>query len=218
MKPAKGATSVLLVLGTTTLALLGACAQAGSGGAASGASGTAATASDGPNASSPAPSTESGSTDPILRGERQVVIVPIPSFESILAVDAAGRLTLIDGDSDKDLFVLAPVGGGRHQIKTAKAEAGGEPSCMGLKNNGANPLTVVAAACDVSRKGQLFSIQRQQAKTSNGLPTYAIAGDGGVYLRQSRDGLIAEELGDAKLDTTFYFADNGPSTLPKPGN
>jgi hypothetical protein len=211
MKPSRTVTPLLL--GTATLALLSACTQAGSGGGASGTSGTAATSSGGPSASAlPSGSDASGSSDPILRGERRVVIAPIQSFESILAVDATGRLTLIDGESDNSVFVLTPVGGGQHQIKTAKAEANGQPSCMGLKNNGTNPVTVVAAACNLRAPGQLFTFHKQEAKDSKGRPTYAIVGQGGVFLRESPDGLIAEEIGDdRKPRTTFTFVDNGPS-------
>jgi hypothetical protein len=172
-----------------------------------------------PPATSPRPATSAGkgSADPILRGERQVVIA-VPSSESILAVEPAGRLTLTDGETGKGLFVLAPVGQGRHQLKTAKADASGEPSCMAVTSNGTtSPLTVVSTACDVSDSAQLFTIERREANDAKGRPTYAISGTGGVYLQQGRSGLIAEELGDAALNTTFTFVDNGPSTLPTVG-
>jgi hypothetical protein len=149
--------------------------------------------------------------DPILAGKRQIVITPIPSYESIVVVDDSGRLSLTDGEAEHSMFVLTPVGD-KYLIKTAKAGAGGEPSCMGIKGNGSAPLTVVAAACDAGRAGQLFTIARQEAK-SNGLPTYAIS-NRSAFLQEFPSGLIAEELGDAPLKTTFAFVDNGPSTLP----
>ena len=149
--------------------------------------------------------------DPILAGKRQIVITPIPSFESIVVVDDRGRLSLTDGEAEHGMFVLTPVGD-KYQIKTAKAGAGGEPSCMGIKNNGTGSLTVVAAACDTGRAGQLFTITREKAK-SNGLPTYAISNQS-AFLQVFPSGLIAEELGDAPLKTTFAFVDNGPATLP----
>lgn len=148
----------------------------------------------------------------ILAGKRQVVIKPNPSFESIVAVDDKGRLSLIDGEAEHTLFVFTPVGG-KYQIKTAKATSGGEPDCMGIKTNGTASLTVVATACDASRGGQLFTITEQKKKDSEGDPTYAISNEG-AFLQERRSGLIAEELGDSPLATTFSFVDNGPSTLP----
>jgi hypothetical protein len=152
------------------------------------------------------------SKNPILAGKRQVVIKPIPSFESIVVVDDKGRLSLTDGEAEHGLFVLTP-SGDQHLIKTAKVGAGGEPSCLGVKNNGSASLTVEAAPCDAGRAGQLFTITRQKGKDSNGDPTYAIS-NRSAYLQVFPSGLIAEELGDAPLKTTFAFVDNGPSTLP----
>ncbi|WP_405110239.1 hypothetical protein OG559_30050 [Micromonospora sp. NBC_01405] len=154
---------------------------------------------------------QAGSADPILRGERQVVLRPVGSFESILAVDAKGRLNLTDGDTDKSLFVLLPAGGNKYQIRTAKAYNGGEPDCMGLRDNGSAPATVVAAACDSSRAGQLFAIKKTQEK-SQGRPTYTIGGEGKVYLRAvDGQGLTAQRVGegDAGEGLTFDFVDNG---------
>jgi hypothetical protein len=142
-------------------------------------------------------------TDPLLAGKRKVVIKPIPSFEEIVAVDAKGRLGLTDGEAEHGLFVLIPVGD-KYQIKTAKPE----PSCLGIKKNGSKALTVVAAACDPDRAGQLFTISRQQDK--DGDPTYAISSQNAFLQVFARSGLIAEELGDAPLKTTFALVDNGP--------
>jgi len=150
--------------------------------------------------------------DPILAGERQIVIKPIPSFESIVVVDDQGRLTLTDGEAEHGLFVLTP-SGDQYLIKTAKAGTGGEPSCLGIKDNGSASRTVEAAACDAGRAGQLFTITRQKGKDKNGDPTYAIS-NRGAFLQVFPSGLIAEELGDAPLKTTYAFVDNGPSTLP----
>ncbi|WP_305787080.1 hypothetical protein [Symbioplanes lichenis] len=161
-----------------------------------------------------APASASAATDgDILAGKRQVVIKPVEEFESILAVDARGRLNLTDGESDKSLFVLVP-NGAKWLIKTAKADPSGEPACMGLKNNGSNPLTVVAALCDAGRTGQNFTITKLDATDSAGRPTYAISSRDAFLQYFGRSGLIAEELGDAPLKTTFSFVDNGPSTLP----
>jgi hypothetical protein len=141
--------------------------------------------------------------DPILAGKRQIVIRPIPGVESIVAVDGRGRLGLTDGEAERGLFVLTPVGD-KYLIKTAKAEAGGEPSCLGIKNG-----AVAAAACDTAA-GQLFTITRQKTED----PTYAISNRGAFLQVYAKSGLKAEELGDAPLRTTYAFVDNGPSTLP----
>lgn len=168
--------------------------------------------------SSPAPGGNSGAS-PILRGERQVVIRPVGAFEAILAVDGKGRLNLTDGDTDKGLFVLFPVGNGRHQIKTAKAQSGGEPACMGLRDNGTNSPTIVAAACDVAATGQLFSIEPTRTKDAQGRPVYAISTAGGHYLRSlDSQGLIARKGGETGSRTTFSFIDNGAAQLPQVGD
>jgi hypothetical protein len=164
------------------------------------------------SASSGGGASAGGGAGAILAGKRQIVIAPIPSFESIVAVDAEGRLNVTNGEAEHGLFVLTPVNG-KYQIKTAKAGAGGEPSCMGVKSNGSASLTVVAAACDAGRAGQLFTITEQKAKDAKGRPTYAISNQG-AFLQVFPKGLIAEELGDSELETTYAFVDNGPSTLP----
>jgi hypothetical protein len=150
--------------------------------------------------------------DPILAGKRQVVIKPIPSFESIVAIDGKGRLNLTDGEAYYGLFVLSPVGE-KFQIKTAKPGDGKKAACIGIRNNGSNPLTAVAATCDARRAGQLFTLVKQ-AETDNGRPTYGIHSNSAFLQHFPRTGLIAEELGDAPLKTTFAFVDNGPATLP----
>ncbi|MEU9507251.1 hypothetical protein AB0D32_13320 [Micromonospora sp. NPDC048170] len=181
------------------------------------ASPTTSAPATGSGATTGAPSpTGSGSTggsqaDPILRGERQVVLRPVASFESILAVDAKGRLNLTGGYTDKSLFVLLPAGGNKYQIRTAKAHGGGEPDCMGLRDNGSAPATVVATACDSSRAGQLFVIEKTQEK-DEGRPTYTIEGEGKVRLRATdRQGLTVERAGEgaAGEGLTFDFVDNG---------
>ncbi|MBQ1076606.1 hypothetical protein KBX06_26135 [Micromonospora sp. C31] len=161
--------------------------------------------------SPPASPGAAGDADPIMRGERQVVLRPIGSFESILAVDAKGRLNLTDGDTDKSLFVLLPARDNRYQIRTAQAHGGGEPDCMGLRDNGSSPATVVATACDAGRAGQLFAIEKTREK-SEGRPTYTISGEGRVYLRATdRQGLVAQRVGegDAGEGLAFDLVDNG---------
>ncbi|MGN9768212.1 hypothetical protein ACTMS2_24010 [Micromonospora sp. SD12] len=183
-------------------------------------------AADTPSPTGATPTTDSrtpaagatGDADPILRGERQIVLRPVGSFESILAVDAKGRLNLTDGDTDKSLFVLLPANGNRYQIRTAKAHNGAEPDCMGLRDNGSAPATVVAAACDARRAGQLFTIEKTKEK-SEGRPTYTISGEGRLHLRATdREGLTAQPVGegDPGEGLTFDFVDNGAAP-PGPG-
>ena len=157
-----------------------------------------------------------GSSGDVLSGTRQVVIRPLPSSGSVVAVDGTGRLTTTDGDGSA-LFVLTPTGG-QHLIRTATAGAGGEASCMKLTANGSNPLTIRASACDAGDSGQLFSIRKQRAKDAAGRSTYTIS-SGGAYLQVSAgNGLIAEELGDGPVRTTFTSVDNGKATLPQLGD
>ncbi|HWS37984.1 MAG TPA: hypothetical protein VN408_35280 [Actinoplanes sp.] len=151
--------------------------------------------------------------DPILAGRRQIVIKPVESFESIVVLDG-GKLTLTDGEAEHGLFVLTPHNG-KFLIKTAKVTAGGEPDCVGVKNNGSQSLTAVATPCDTSKSGQLFDITAT-GKKDNGLPTYSIANQS-AFLQITRSGLILEELGDAPLLTTYAFVDNGASKLPTLG-
>lgn len=155
------------------------------------------------------PAASAAAADPILAGRRQVVIKPIPSFESIVGIDSKGRLNLTDGEPAYGLFVLSPVGA-KYQIKTAKAGDGKKAACIGIRNNGSNPLTAVATTCDSKRAGQLFDITRLTAQ-DNGRPTYAISNRGAFLQYFPRTGLIAEELGDAELTTTYSFVDNGPA-------
>jgi hypothetical protein len=163
---------------------------------------------------------ESGSTDKsgskgsagtvrILNGTRNVVIVPVPSFESIAALDDMMRLNLTDGDPKYGLFVFTPVNG-KYLIRTSEADNSGEAPCLRVRPNGSEPLTVVAAPCDTSDPLQLFTVTLDKAKKS----TYAISNQS-AFLQVTSDGeLIAEELGDAPLLTTFKLIDNGKAALP----
>ncbi|MGJ6967674.1 hypothetical protein ACSDR0_37735 [Streptosporangium sp. G11] len=161
-----------------------------------------------------APGGGSSGNGPILRGERQVVIRPTQEAEGILALDAQGRLNLTDGPSNFTLFVFVPVRDGLHQIRTAKAGAGGEPSCLGIRDNGSNPLTVVAAACDTRRQGQLFRIRKAPEAATDG---YGISNQGAYLQISAERGLIAEKLSDAPLRTVYTFVDNG-SAPAQPGS
>nr|GID89011.1 hypothetical protein Ade03nite_79350 [Actinoplanes derwentensis] len=141
------------------------------------------------------------------------MIVPIESFEGVVVLDDEGNLGLTDGDSDRSMFVFAPHDG-KFQIKTAKVARGGEPECLGVKNNGSQSLTVAAVACDTGKADQLWDIAPTGKRDEDGDPIYSIANQS-AFLQIGRSGLIVEELGDAPLLTTYTFADNGKSTLPK---
>jgi hypothetical protein len=147
------------------------------------------------------PSTSRG----VLSGTRKVSIVPVPSFESGLALDSSGRLGLTDAEGT--LFVFTPTGR-QFLITTAEVDAKtGEPSCLRIKSNGSQSLTVVAALCDASNDRQLFDVA---ADGKN----YVIS-NASAYLQVNSDGfLIAEELGDAPLETSFKLVDNGKASVP----
>ncbi|UQU63520.1 hypothetical protein COUCH_31625 [Couchioplanes caeruleus] len=145
---------------------------------------------------------EPAATKGILAGKRQVVIAPVGSTESVLTVDDKGRLSLTDGPSDRTLFVLVPVGDGKHQIRTAKAGASGEPACMGVRDGG-GAATVVAAACDAGRAGQRFTVESEAQR--DGRPAYTIGAEGGLRLSVDRSGLVATP----GRGTPFTLVDNG---------
>ena len=147
------------------------------------------------------PSTSRG----VLSGTRAVVIVPVPSFESVLAIDSDGRLGVTDAEAD--FFVFTPVGQ-RFQIRTDGIAANtGEPACLRIKSNGSQSLTVVGALCNASDDRQLFDVA---ADGKN----YVIS-NASAFLQVDSDGfLIAQELGDASLETSFKLVDNGKANTP----
>lgn len=157
-----------------------------------------------------------------LDGKRQVFLLPLLNDtelpDSVLAVTAGGRIQVTDDYGDRALFVPVPPGRGAkaHLIKTGTLRAGGEPYCLQVRANGANPLTVVTAACNAQEPTQLFTFE-SSGEDDEGRPTYAVRNRdaflqwhplGGV-------GLVAEELGDSTLETTFTLLDQGAATLPK---
>jgi hypothetical protein len=128
---------------------------------------------------------------PVLAGERQVAVQHGGRF---LAVDGKGRLGL---GARRGLFVFSPVGQGQHLIRTGGA-------CLGVKSNGSSPLTVVATVCDAGRPGQRFRVEREKSG-------YAISSQGAYLQYFPSAGLIAQEIGDDPLQTTYTFVDRGPS-------
>lgn len=165
----------------------------------------------------PAPSTAAA-----LDGKRQVFLLPLLNDtelpDSVLAVTAGGRIQVTDDYGDRALFVPVPSASNpkARLIKTATLRAGGEPFCLQVKANGANPLTVVTAACNAQEPTQLFTFE-PSGEDDEGRTTYAVRNRdaflqwhplGGI-------GLVAEELGDSTLETTFTLLDQGAATLPK---
>jgi hypothetical protein len=156
-----------------------------------------------------------------LDGKRQVFLLPriddneLP--DSVLAVTPSGRIQVTDDYADRALFVPVPRGGGAKErlIKTGTLRSAGEPFCLEVSGNGTDPLTVVTAACDAGEPAQLFTFEAV-GKDGDGQTTYSVRNRdaflqwhplGGI-------GLIAEELGDSALETTFALRDQGPAALP----
>ncbi|BFU42844.1 hypothetical protein [Krasilnikovia sp. MM14-A1004] len=175
-----------------------------------------------PTTSHPPTSRTPSTQDPaVLSGKRQVFLfvldkgVEVP--ESVVAVTPSGRVGITADYGDRALFVPVPTapGSSEHLIKTGKLTAGGEPYCVRVRNNGSNPLTVVTAACDASDPAQRF-VFAEHGRDNQQRMTYAVR-NGDAYLRWNptgTSGLIAEEIGDGTLDTTFVLIDRGAATLP----
>jgi hypothetical protein len=74
---------------------------------------------------------------------------------------------------------------------------------------------VVATACNWAAPSQLFSFY-DKGKDNQGRTMYGIENQAAFlqYNPNGNSGLIAEELGDAPLDSTWVLIDNGPATLP----
>jgi hypothetical protein len=145
--------------------------------------------------------------NPILDGERQVVIAPTDTFETVLHVDDKGHLALTDGGSDSTLFVLVPVNDDKHWIRTAKADSSGEQACIGLSMQSSGPAMLDAAPCDAAKSGQLFTIASKGEV--EGKFRYAIKGDKGYNVRALDDEGVQAVAGASGKGTTFGFADNG---------
>jgi hypothetical protein len=155
-----------------------------------------------------------------LDGKRQLLLLPrvddIQLPDSVLAVTASGRVQVIDDYVDRALFVPVPRGGGSPErlIKTATLRGDGKPLCLEVHGDGAEPLTVVTAACDAGAAGQLFTFEAA-AEDAEGRATYAVRNrDAFLQWHPMGDfGLVAEKLGDSPLKTTFSLQDQGPAAL-----
>ena len=157
-----------------------------------------------------------------LDGKRQVFFLPrlneteLP--DSVLAVTGGGRLQVTDDYTDRALFVPVPKGGGARErlIKTGTLRGGGEPLCLQVRGDGAEPLTVVTAACDADEPTQLFTFEAS-GKDDEGRTTYAVR-NRAAFLQWhplGATGLVAEVVGHSKLETTFTLQDQGAAALPR---
>ena len=116
------------------------------------------------------------------------------------------------------LFVPVPKGRGTPErlIKTGTLRAGGEPLCLQVRSNGANPFTIVTAACNADEPTQLFTFE-PSGTDDEGRTTYAVR-NRDTFLQShplEGTGLIAAKPGDAPPDTTFSLDDQGASALPR---
>lgn len=155
-----------------------------------------------------------GAAGGALTGKREVTIVRVQAFESVVSLDG-GSLTEVDDDSGRQYFVPTPLGGDKYLMKSYGKRDGhpanDEPACWEVYHEGSQPLTVQGAVCDATNPDQRFTI------TSQGRRTYAISNNW-AYLQYSPSrGLILEELGDAPLLSTFRFIDAGPARTPAGG-
>ena len=167
---------------------------------------TSSAAATKPPKATPASSKPAKVTDPVLKGTRQVAIVPVPSFESIVALSDEGRLIVTDGDPRVSLFVFVPVKG-KYMIRAAQFDANGENPCMQVLMDGNGTLTVVAEPCDPGEADQLFDVGLTDSDGADER-LYGISNQS-AYLQINRNGeLIAEELG-APLLTRYRLVDNG---------
>jgi hypothetical protein len=158
---------------------------------------------------------------PVLTGKRQFHLLPVGN-EATLAVGAGNRVGLSDDFGDRALFVPMPTAPGSSKvlIKTGTLRKGGEAYCLEVTANGSRPLSVMATACDTRRVNQIFTFE--PAGRTEGKTTYGIRTGGGIYFKLDPQGeldpkgagLVAQELGDGPLDTTFILVDKGASTLP----
>lgn len=143
-----------------------------------------------------------------LAGDRKVAISMEAGPPATLRVNERGKLVGHAEITDRSLFVLAPVSGG-HRIETAWDGHGSEPACMGVRNSGVGPATVVAAACNPAARGQVFTFTATDVTDSQGRRTYRITTEAGALTFNSRDGLHVQPRQDRDV-TVFALLDQGP--------
>jgi hypothetical protein len=157
-----------------------------------------------------------------LDGKRQLFFLPrlddneLP--DSVLAVTRAGRIQVTDDYADRALFVPVPKarGAAERLIKTGTLRAGGEPFCLQVTGTGAEPFTVVTAACDAGEPAQLFTFE-PAGQDDEGRTTYAVRNRDTVlqWHPMGGAGLVAGKRGDSTMETTFSLHDQGAAALPK---
>jgi hypothetical protein len=177
-----------------------------------------------PGRSTPGRSTTDteGSAAAVFRGERQVFLLPVGS-EATLAVGSGGRVGLSDDFGDPALFALTPVAPGSKKflIQTAKLRKGGEAYCLTVQKNGRKPMSVATTACDTRVAAQIF-VFGDAGKNGEGKATYAIGTGASTYfvldpqgkIDPDGGGLVAQDIGVEKLDTTFILVDQGKAGMP----
>ncbi|MGX6607890.1 hypothetical protein ACWKSP_38060 [Micromonosporaceae bacterium Da 78-11] len=137
--------------------------SAGAAPAATGASPAGNDKTDGGRGDGADDDTSGNGIDAIMSGNRQINMIIDQGEENTgpVKVDGEGRLFWdTEGANGLSLFVLDPLQNGKHQIKVVQPDVP-EPACLGLKND---PETtsksfIVATACDVSRAGQIWTIE-----------------------------------------------------------
>ncbi len=143
--------------------------------------------------------------------------------EATLAVGADGRVGLSEDFGDRALFVITPIAAGRETfwIRTATLRAGAEAWCLAVKQNGAEPMSVVTAGCDAADRAQSFTFG-ESGRNSEGNMRYTVGNGPNTYLVLDPEGeidpggggLVARDIGDERPDTTFLLVDRGKASMP----
>ncbi|MFI7023998.1 hypothetical protein [Micromonospora sp. NPDC049900] len=153
--------------------------------------------------------TPTPSVEPVLSGTRRVTIVRVGAFESGLSLLDGGRLTEVDDDRGRQVFVPTPVGGQEFLIKSYHGGGTGQPLCWQTYNPGdSRPLVVRGATCRAGDPLQRFVITGAQG---GGAREFVISNSWAYLRTTARNGLILEELGDASPFDSFRFNDTGPA-------
>ncbi|MEU5672549.1 hypothetical protein ACGF3C_30940 [Micromonospora sp. NPDC047762] len=162
-----------------------------------------------PTPTAATPTTSSAEvTDPLLSGKREITITRVRGSGEPLEI--SGRLEEGGDTGGRILFVPTPIGGDRYVIRAFGTRDGhpanDDPSCWQVNGLDIEPeLTIGVAVCDQDDPIQRFTI------IAKGDGTYAIGSETRFLQHLPGNGLILKELGNAKLNTTFRFADKGPA-------
>ncbi|WP_430496143.1 hypothetical protein ACQRWP_17525 [Micromonospora trifolii] len=162
-----------------------------------------------PTPTEAAPATSSAAAaGPLLSGKREVTITRVQGSGE--ALEISGRLEEGGDTGGRTLFVPTPIGGDRYVIRAFGVKDGhpanDDPSCWQVNGLDIEPeLTIGAVVCDPDDPIQRFTI------IAKGDGTYAIGSENRFLQHLPGNGLILKELGNAKLNTTFRFTDEGPA-------